>query len=162
MEGALQWNFPSQAGLNFARPPAYVISSLIFKTFLIFSSNALQMSKKALYRALLIRVQRPAVICSTRTDYQQNNSSHNWTTKICPDKFVIEMLKKRWVFSSDDLMLTEKILMIVRNEFQNRFNNLIERLSLQRDFELNGFEATVGTFLCFIVFFCSLVVWSLI
>lgn len=55
-------------------------------------------------------------------------------------------------------MLTEKILMIVRNEFQNRFNNLIERLSLQRDFELNGFEATVGTFLCFIVFFCSLVV----
>ena len=91
------------------------------------------MSKKALYRALLIRVQRPAVICSTRTDYQQNNSSHNWTTKICPDKFVIEMLKKRWVFSSDDLMLTEKILMIVRNEFQNRFNNLIERLSLQRD-----------------------------
>lgn len=68
------------------------------------------------------------------------------------------MLKKRRVFSSDDLMLTEKILMIVRNEFQNRFNNLIERLSLQRDFELNGFEATVGTFLCFIVFFCSLVV----
>lgn len=46
-----------------------------------------------------------------------NNLLYNWIIKICLDKFVIEMLKKCWVFFSDGLMLIEKILMIVRNEF---------------------------------------------
>lgn len=46
--------------------------------------------------------------------------------------------------------------MIVRNEFQNRFNNLIERLSLQRD--LGTFDrGNIPLLYCVLLFPCGMI-----